>query len=74
MIALLLMISVAIHPQDVSAAKIADTDLYPTDRKIILLIEEEDRRLKGLINLRKRRANMPACPIETNQYNLINCA
>jgi hypothetical protein len=74
MITLLLMISLSIHPQDIEAAKITDAKLYPVDRKIILLIEEEARRLRGLINLRKRRASMPACPIEPNYWYNLDCA
>ena len=71
---LLLLISIISNPQDTNAAQIIDNELYPPNRTIIILLEEETRRIKGLERIRKMRAEMPACPIQTNYWRDFDCA
>lgn len=60
--------------QNIDAAKSIDDELYPLEKRIILMIQEESRRLKGLEKRREMRANMPSCPIEVDYWYNLNCA
>ena len=60
--------------QNIRAAREIDNILYPLDKKIMILIEEENRRKISLEKIRKHRAEMPSCPIEIDYWDNLNCA
>jgi len=60
--------------QNVKAAESIEKELYPEDRRIIMIIKEEVRRLRLIEERKKRRATMPVCPIEINHWYNLDCA
>ena len=66
--------SPTLHPQDTGAIKTLERELYPQDRRIIMLIQEEAKRLRLLKEYKERQATLPSCPIEVGYWYNLDCA